>query len=257
MFNDWFKIGSFTIHGYGVMIAIGILAAYFVGERQAKKHGLSPDLVDTLIFVVLVTGFLGSKITYCLTNLSGFLKDPMAYLGSDGWVVYGGIIGAFIGSYIYCRLRKIDFFAYMNLLLPEAALAQGFGRIGCFFAGCCYGKPTDGLGVVFPPGSLAPSGVKLIPTQLISSFGDFLLFYILYRNYENGEHRDETGAWYMILYSIGRFLIEFLRGDEARGSIMGMSTSQFIAIFVALGGIILLVMIRRARKNPPEKTLEA
>ena len=258
MYNDWLTIGPITIHGYGVMIALGILAAYFVGERQAKKHGMSPDIVDTLILVVLIAGFLGSKITYCLTNFGDFLKNPMAYLGADGWVVYGGIIGAFIGSYIYCKIRKIDFFAYMNLLLPEAALAQGFGRIGCFFAGCCYGKPTDGLGVIFPSGSLAPSGVKLIPTQLISSFGDFLLFFILIRNYNQGEHPETTGAWYLILYSVGRFMVEFLRGDEARGMIMGLSTSQFIAIFMFAAGLALLWYSRnrgKAQKAAPEEKL--
>ena len=240
MYNDWLTLGPITIHGYGVMIAVGILMAYFVAERQAKKHGLSPDLADTLILVVLITGFLGSKITYCLTNFPDFLKDPAAYLGSDGWVVYGGIIGGFIGSWLFCKIRKIDFFAYLNLLLPEAALAQAFGRIGCFFAGCCYGKPTSGLGVVFPPGSLAPSGVKLIPTQLISSLGDFVLFYILIRNYDSGKYPETTGAWYMILYSVGRFMIEFLRGDEARGFIFGLSTSQFIAIFMFILGLVLL-----------------
>jgi phosphatidylglycerol:prolipoprotein diacylglycerol transferase len=256
MFNDWFKIGSFTIHGYGVMIAIGILAAFFVAERQAKKHDLDPDLADTLIFVVMISGFLCSKITFCLINWNEFIKNPRAFLGADGWVVYGGIIGGFIGSWIYCKIKKIDFLAYFNLLLPEAALAQGFGRIGCFFAGCCYGKPTDQFGVVFPPGSLAPSGVRLIPTQLISAFGDFLLFYILYRNYEYGKHPEETGAWYLILYSIGRFLVEFLRGDEARGSILGLSTSQFIALFVCALGVAILLMIRSMHKNTPQNTLE-
>ena len=250
MHNDWLTIGPITIHGYGVMIAVGILMAYIVGERQAKKHGMDPDMVDTLILVVLITGFLGSKITYCLTNLSGFLKDPMAYLGADGWVVYGGIIGAFIGSYIFCRIRKIDFFGYLNLLLPEAALAQGFGRIGCFFAGCCYGKPTDGFGVVFPKGSLAPAGVKLIPTQLISSFGDFLLFYILIRNYDSGKYPETTGAWYMILYSVGRFLVEFLRGDEERGRILGLSTSQFLAVIMFFVGLGLLYYGRTHAKAP-------
>jgi phosphatidylglycerol:prolipoprotein diacylglycerol transferase len=174
----------------------------------------------------------------------------MAYLGADGWVVYGGIIGAFIGSYIFCRIRKIDFFGYLNLLLPEAALAQGFGRIGCFFAGCCYGKPTDGFGVVFPKGSLAPAGVKLIPTQLISSFGDFLLFYILIRNYDSGKYPETTGAWYMILYSVGRFLVEFLRGDEERGRILGLSTSQFLAVIMFFVGLGLLYYGRTHAKAP-------
>lgn len=249
MYNDWLTIGSLTIHGYGVMIGIGILAAFFYGERQAKKYGLSPDEVDNLIFVCLISGFLMSKLTYILTNFQDFLKHPSAYFSADGWVVWGGIIGGIIGGYLWCRFRKISFMDYFNLLIPSVALAQGFGRIGCFFAGCCYGKETTGLGVVFPEGSLAPAGVKLIPTQLISSFGDFALFYILYRIYSDEAHRDETGAWYLILYSIGRFVIEMFRGDEIRGFIFGMSTSQFISIIMFIAGLCLLAAIRRNRNN--------
>ncbi len=250
MFNDWLTIGPITIHGYGVMIGIGILAAFFFTERQARKHGFDADQLDTLIFVVLITGFLCSKITYILTNLQGFLNNPAAYLGADGWVVWGGILGGILGGYLWCRHKKMDFMACFNLMIPAVALAQGFGRIGCFFAGCCYGKETTGLGVVFPHGSLAPSGVKLIPTQLISSFGDFVLFALLYRIYENEAHRNETAAWYLILYSVGRFLIEFFRGDEIRGFILGLSTSQFISIFTLLAGLCLLAAVRKNRIRP-------
>lgn len=252
MFNDWLTIGPFTIHGYGVMIGIGILAAFYVSERQAKKVGMSPDEASNLIFICLITGFLGSKITYILTNLQAFLQNPASFLSSDGWVVWGGIIGGIIGGWIWCRIRKLDFMAYFNLMIPVVALAQGFGRIGCFFAGCCYGKETTGPGIVFPHGSLAPSGVKLIPTQLISSLGDFALFFILYRIYNDPEHRNETAAWYLILYSIGRFLVEFLRGDEIRGFILGLSTSQFISIFMFIAGVILLTVSRKNRTRRPE-----
>lgn len=248
MYNEWLKIGSFTVHGYGFMIAVGILMAFFVGERQAKKHGLNPDEVDNLIFACLITGFLGSKLTFVLTNWSEFIKNPAAYLGSDGWVVYGGIIGGLIGGWLWCRFRKLDFKAYANLCFPLVALAQGFGRIGCFFAGCCYGKETHGFGLVFPKGSLAPSGVKLIPTQLISSFGDFLLFYILYKAYEDENTRDYVMGLYLVLYSIGRFIIEFFRGDEGRGFIGALSTSQFIAIFMAIAGLCLLYFTKNRAK---------
>ncbi len=245
MYNDWFTIGGFTIHGYGVMIALGILAAFFVGERQAKKHGLSSDTVDSLIFTALITGFAGSKLLYALINFDELLSDPMSVLGSDGWVVYGGILGGLIGLWTYCRVKKISFADYINLLAPEVALGQAFGRIGCFFAGCCYGKVTTSpFGVEFPAHSLAPSGVSLIPTQLISSFGDFVLFFILYKIYESDKKKD-TAAWYLMLYSFGRFLIEFLRGDEMRGHIGVLSTSQFIALFLFAGGLILYIRNRK------------
>lgn len=250
MFNDWFSIGPFTVHGYGVMIAIGILAAFFVAEKNAVKNGLSKDHVDNLVFTVLITGYLCSKLTYVLVNFSEFLKNPMQFLGSSGWVVMGGIFGGILGAYGYCKIKKINFFDYFNLCMPAVALAQGFGRIGCFFAGCCYGlETTSKLSVVFPSGSLAPSGVSLIPTQLISSFGDFVLFAILYKVYANEKTKNETAAWYLILYSFGRFLVEFLRGDIERGSIGIFSTSQFLSIITMVVGVIYLIKIKKDKKG--------
>lgn len=250
MYNDWFTIGKITVHGYGVMIAIGILMAFFAGEKQARKHGLDSSEVDNLVFACLIAGYLFSKLTYVLVNWSAFLADPMSVLGSNGWVVFGGIIGGILGAWLWCRHRKISFMDYANLLFPEVALAQGFGRIGCFLAGCCYGRETHGaFGVVFPEGSLAPAGVKLIPTQLISSLGDFILFYILYKNYNEGR-KEDTGALYLMLYSAGRFMIEFLRGDAARGAVGILSTSQFIGLFMFAAGVIMLIMNRKSgRKN--------
>ncbi|MBR2595027.1 MAG: prolipoprotein diacylglyceryl transferase [Solobacterium sp.] len=250
MYNDWLTIGPLTIHGYGAMIAIGILCAFWLGERQARRHGLQASEVDNLVFVCLAVGYFFSKFTYTVINFKDFLADPWSVISSGGWVVYGGILGGIFGGWVYCRIKKLDFFAYFNMLIPTVALAQAFGRIGCFFAGCCYGVPTSSaLGVTFPAGSLAPSGMKLVPTQLLSSAGDFLIFAVLYKIYENEKTRPETAAWYLILYSAGRFMIEFLRGDAERGSIGPLSTSQFIAIFVMAAGVILLVMIRNRNKN--------
>lgn len=256
MYNDWLTIGPLTIHGYGVMIAVGILMAFFVGERMAKKTGMDPNHVDTLIIVCLITGYLGSKITYILTVWDQFLANPAAVLGADGWVVYGGILGGILGAWLYCHFKKISFFHYANLLFPSVALAQGFGRIGCFFAGCCYGKQTHGaLGITFHHSHYAPNDVKLIPTQLLSSAGDFILFYILYKVYMDESTRDETMGWYLLLYSAGRFVIEFLRGDTIRGFVGVLSTSQFIGLFLIAAGIIVLIQVKRNEKAKKEAVL--
>lgn len=247
MYNDWLTIGNITVHGYGVMIAIGILMAFWLGEKQAKRHGLNPNEVDNLVFVVLIVGYAMSKLTYVLVNWQEFLADPKAVLGSSGWVVMGGLLGGVLGAWVWCRVRKLSFRDYTDLLFPEVALAQAFGRIGCFFAGCCYGKETHGaFGVVFPQGSQAPAGVKLIPTQLISSFGDFVLFCILYKNYNEGR-KEDTMPLYLMLYSAGRFVIEFVRGDTARGFIGILSTSQFISIFTFLAGLVMYVNNRKSK----------
>ena len=242
MFNDWLTIGSFTIHGYGVMIAIGVLTAVWLSEKQTTKYGLDSTKVEAIAVAGVAVGYLCSKITYCLTVWQDFLKNPVSVLGSSGWVVYGGILGGILGAYIYCKVKKLDFFAYFNVIIPSVSLAQAFGRIGCFFAGCCYGKVTNGaFGITFPSGSLCPIHEPVIPTQLISSFGDFVLFVILMKICANEKTRNTTGAWYMILYSLGRFGLEFLRGDVERGSIGIFSTSQFIALFTCLAGVLLYV----------------
>ena len=241
MFNDWLTIGPVTIHGYGVMIAVGILLGFWLAEKNAKKHGLDPEKIDSLIFVLLISGFVCSKLLYCLTVFDQFLQDPLSVLGSGGWVVYGGILGAVAGMYVYCRKNSLDFMRYFNGLIPFAAMAQGFGRIGCFLAGCCYGIETDAwFGVTFPAGSLGPAGIRVIPTQLIMSLGDFLIAAFLYYNLEKGKHPDDNAGLYLMLYSAGRFAVEFLRGDTIRGSIGPLSTSQFIAVFVFLSGAYLI-----------------
>ena len=142
--------------------------------------------------------------------------------------------------------------------MPGVAFAQGCGRIGCFLAGCCYGKETSAwYGVTFPADSLAPAGVSLIPTQLISSAGDFLFALILFvlqrRLYKkNGKTSGAVAGVYLMLYAVGRFLIEFLRNDP-RGSVGVLSTSQFIAIFMfAAGAVLFGASMRKMKKNVPE-----
>lgn len=249
MWNDWFSIGPITIHGYGVMIAIGILFAFYIAGKLAKENGLDPTKVDGLVFACVFGGFIGAKLVYILTVWNDFLKDPWLVIASSGFVVYGGIIAGILIGYLYCRKHHISFMNYFNYCIPAVAIAQAFGRIGCFFAGCCYGIPTDAwYGVKFPANSLGPGAdIAVIPTELISSVGNFVIFALLLWNLKHGKHKEDTGAWYLILYGIGRFLIEFLRGDTIRGQIWIFSTSQFISIFVFLFGAYLIY--RRQKKE--------
>lgn len=242
MFNDWFSIGPLTVHGYGVMIAIGILAASWLATKLCKEYKLDYENIDSFIIFVIVIGYAFSKLTYCLTVFDQFLSDPLSVLGSGGWVVYGGILGGLLAALIWCKWKKWKFMDYFQVLMPCVSLAQGFGRIGCFFAGCCGGAVTDAwYGIQFPATSLAWNTTqKIIPTQLLFSVGDFLIFAFLMYNLKKGKHPEDTGAWYLILYSVGRFLIEFLRGDLIRGGIGPFSTSQFISLFVVVLGAYMI-----------------
>ena len=228
MYNDLFSIGGLTVHGYGLCIGIGIAAALLLIWRRAEERKFDVQSVNTLILLILAAGFAGPKLFFVFAHWNEFCADPLGTLGSEGFVVYGGIVCGLGAAYLYCRKRSLPFLRWVDCFIPCAALAQGFGRIGCFLAGCCFGKPTECfLGVTFPAGSMAPAGIPLWPVQLFSAAGDFLL----------------AGA-YLLLYSIGRFLIEFLRADP-RGAVAALSTSQFIALFTAAAGAAILILRKR------------
>ena len=244
MKNELLTIGPFTIHGYGLMNGIGVIAAYMTAEYRARKLKLDAEQIFSLVIWCLIFGGLGSKLLFSLTVLDRILADPSYLLRSfaNGWVVYGGLIGGVLGGFLFCRYKKINFLSYFDLALPSVALAQGFGRIGCFLAGCCYGRPTDSpIGITFTSSAYAPNGISLIPTQLISSGLDFLHFFVLLCIARHKKAEGQVGGFYLIFYSIGRFILEYFRGDMERGSVGELSTSQFIAIFTLLAGIVIVV----------------
>lgn len=247
---DLFSIGKFTIHGYGLMIAIGFLFALIYGTIQCKKKGLDDDFFFNLAMFVLVFGWLGGKVMFIIVEFKKFLISPMSVIGSQGFVVYGGIISGIATVYVYCRIKKKNFFEYIDVIAAAVAINQAFGRIGCFLAGCCYGRETDSwVGVVFPQGCMAPAGVKLIPTQLFSAAFDIGMFVVLCilinsRKYIKGI----PTSVYLIGYAVGRAIIECFRSDE-RGSVGMLSTSQFISIFICIAGIILLCFILNNNKK--------
>lgn len=257
MKNELISIGPVTIYGYGLMIAIGVLAAYMTAEYRAKKLKLEYEQIINLTIWCLVGGILGSKVLYYITQLKEIIAHPAMLLNvTEGFVIYGGIIGGIIAGMLFCKVKKLEFFDYFDLVMPSIALAQGFGRIGCFLAGCCYGQETNSpLCIVFHQSEFAPNGIPLIPTQLIMSGLDFFHFFVLIFLAKRLKKHGMVAGFYLIFYSIGRFVMEYFRGDLVRGNVGSLSTSQFISIFIFILGLA-IVIIRSKTPIAPDGNKE-
>ena len=250
MKNELLRIGPLTVYGYGAMIAVGILAAWMVLDLRARKQKMNRDHIFYLVIWCLLGGMAGAKILFWITEWKSVVADPGFLLETlaDGFVVYGGILGGIFAGWLYCRYRRISFLKYFDLAIPSVALAQGFGRIGCFLAGCCYGRETDSIfSVTFQNSDFAPNHVALIPTQIYSSILDFMNFGILLLISRHKKSEGQVAACYLIFYSIGRFILEFFRGDLIRGSVGILSTSQFISLFIFAIGICMFVSVLRKK----------
>ena len=233
------------------MIGIGVLAAYLTAEYRAKKKGLDNECIFWIVVWGLLGGLLGAKLLYYITEIKTIVANPRLLLNvTDGFVVYGGIIGGFAAAYIYLRWKKYEPIKYYDMAMPSIALAQGFGRIGCFLAGCCYGLETDSwIGITFHTSAYAPNNVSLIPTQLLSSGLNFLHYFILIFVAKRCKTDGLILGLYLILYSAGRFVIEFFRGDLIRGSVGPLSTSQFISIFIFIAGLAVVFWSVKRKNN--------
>lgn len=235
-----FEVFGIEFFSYGLLIAIGIVVASIILMKTAKKKNYNEDHIFNLIIIAVISGVIGGKLLYYIVEIKSIIKDPSLLLDfGNGFVIYGAIIGGAIGAIIYSKIKKWNVLEILDLIIPNVALAQGFGRIGCFFAGCCYGAETNlSIGVVFPEDSLAPSGIHIHPTQIYSSIFDFILAFILFAYAKKKKKNGKVVGLYLIIYSIGRFLVEFLRNDP-RGGIGVLSTSQFISIFILIFGLVL------------------
>jgi phosphatidylglycerol:prolipoprotein diacylglycerol transferase len=242
-----FKIGSFTIYTYGFLVFVGVLSAYFFCLKQSGRENISKNVFSDIIFWTLIFSFIGARVFYIFTDFENFLRSPFEMLLSrSGFVFYGGVIFGIIALFILARLHKINFLKLADIIVLGVPLAHAFGRLGCFFYGCCYGRPTNSfLGVLFPKESPAGAfGVCVIPTQLIEAFFLLLLFLTLLFVKKHKKFNGQLLVFYLIAYSIIRFVIEFFRGDP-RGNVFFLSLSQFISLCFLAFGIFLYFRLRR------------
>ncbi|SDL27093.1 Prolipoprotein diacylglyceryl transferase [Clostridium cochlearium] len=235
-----FEIFGLKIYGYGAMIALGILAAVILLDKRSKNMGYNEDSIFNMTIVAIIGGILGGKLLYIIVDIKNIIDNPeiLKDLG-NGFVIYGAIIGGALSVYLYCKKKNWNVLEMLDLVVPSVALAQGFGRIGCFLAGCCYGKPTKlPIGITFTNSPFAPSNIHLHPTQIYSSIFDFLLAFFLLWYSKKDKKPGRVFSLYVILYGVGRIIVEFFRGDP-RGNVFILSTSQFISLFTIIIGVFI------------------
>jgi phosphatidylglycerol:prolipoprotein diacylglycerol transferase len=218
--GSW-TIGPIPIRLYGLMIGIGFLLSITLASRRAKKEGINPDVILDLGVYLLLAAIVGSRILYVLTNLHEFTRNPFEVFAiwKGGLVFYGGLLAAVPVGIWYVKKHNLPIWKTADMIAPFIALGHAFGRLGCFFAGCCYGAPCSGpLCITFTdPRSLAPLGIHLFPTQLMESAGEFAIFLLLLALRRYKQFDGQLFGIYLVLYAVLRFAIEFFRGDVARG----------------------------------------
>ncbi len=253
MFPILFHLGPLTIRTYGAMVAVAFLASLQMARIAARARRIGETFLLDLVALLILSGLLGARLLYILVNISYFREHPWesVKVWEGGLVFYGGFLLAALVGVIFTRYRGYAVAEVADILAPALALGQGIGRWGCFFAGCCYGKPTPlPWGVRFTdPASLAPLGVQLHPVQLYESTGNFLIAALLWSLLRRQKESHGRIFWlYVLLYGLLRFAVESLRGDD-RGPVHGgLAPSQIIALLAVLvSGSIFLV--QTAAKN--------
>ncbi|HAR46066.1 MAG: prolipoprotein diacylglyceryl transferase [Nitrospirae bacterium GWC2_57_13] len=257
---EFFGIGPLPLRMYGLMIGIGFLLAITLASQRARKEGVSPDRILDMGVYLLLAAIIGSRVLYVLINLEEFSRNPLEVFAiwKGGLVFFGGLLAAVPVGIWYVKRHKLPVWKTADIMAPYIALGHAFGRLGCFFAGCCFGSPCDGpVCITFTdPHSLAPLGVPLWPTQLMESGGEFLIFGLLLL-IRNRKSFDGQLFWlYPLLYSILRFIVEEFRGDTARGLYFGglASTSQIIAVGLALVSVFMLWRMKSAHSRKAKRT---
>jgi phosphatidylglycerol:prolipoprotein diacylglycerol transferase len=233
-----FEVGSFTIYTYGFCIAIGALLGLTYMTWQGKKEfGLSFDTSNSLFVFIVVAAIAGGKVFFFFEDPAYYAKNLNKLFTGSGFVFYGSFLFAVPVMLWFFKRNKIPTLAMLDVMAIVTCIVHSFGRIGCFMAGCCHGKPTDSIfGVTFtnPVCQAEPLNTALHPTQLYEAGFIFCLLASLSLLKNRKQFDGQLFLLYLIVYAMGRGVLEIFRGDVARGFIIEdwLSHSQFISIII-------------------------
>lgn len=250
---------------YGLCIAFGIFIAGFISYKLIKRQKKDFDYFIMITVIAIFFGFIFAKLLFILVTypLSQFFKivwNIITNLNNPttriGFVFYGGLIGGILGYIVGCKIAKVSLKEYVNIFGVAIPIAHGFGRIGCFCAGCCYGIPYDGFCAVHyhTPITLVPTEIGIFPVQLLEASLLFILGICLYFYEKKGKRF--TILLYISSYSIIRFITEFFRYDKERGFILNLSVSQFISILFFLSSLLFYFILKHKSKEKDKLSIK-
>jgi len=263
-----FQIGPLTIHWYGIMIAVAFLAGLWTASLRAPRENIPGERIGDIVLWLMAGGILGARFVYVTTYWKDeFASQPLSeifMIQHGGLVYYGGLIGAIIGGFIYIRWKKLPMWKVADVLAPSIALGNFFGRLGCFFNGCCYGYPTHlPWAVQFPNQSYAWSqqyqqglvgktdpSLPVHPTEIYDALTNFILYLLLAWLFRRKKFDGQVFATYLVGYAITRTIMEYFRGDYPPGHIhYGLTPGMLVSIPIFMVGLALgIVLSRRTRK---------
>lgn len=255
MLPQLFHLGSFSQSTYGVLVALAFVVALLVIGRLSRRAGLNHDAVMNLGIYCALAAIVGAKIMMFLIDVPYYVNNPgeifsLASLQAGG-VFYGGLIASLITALVYMRRKHLPALETADVFAPGIALGHAIGRLGCFAAGCCWGRPTHlPWGVTFTNPVArqlvgVPLDISLHPTQLYESAAEFVIFGILWWRIRKRHAAGAIISLYLVLYATVRFLVEFVRDHPGEGNPFGgpLNTEQWISL--ALVGLGLGYFVRR------------
>jgi len=257
------KIGPITIHTYGLMMAVGVAFALWFLFIQAKKHDLPSSKIIDMAFYTIIISLIGAKLILLVGNISYYMRywRELLSLARSGGVFQGGLTFGFLFALWYFHKHRIPTWKAADIVAPALALGHGFGRIGCFSAGCCYGTECSlPWGVIFKSKYASdltgiPLGIPLHPTQLYEAALNFLNFFVLFLILKKKRFDGQVFSLYIINYSIIRYFVEFYRGDHPDKAFLfrnpspylSLSVPQLFCILALIAGVALLLILRKKK----------
>lgn len=256
------RLGPLTIASYGFMFAIGVLLAILLAFRKAKTENLDLKVFTDFIFYVMIISLLGAKLLLVLTNIGYYLKYPaeIKFIVTSGGTFFGGLIAGALFTVWYIRRHALSYRILGDIAGPSLALGHFFGRLGCFAAGCCWGREAGHfpLAVTFSSAKAnfltgVPLHVAIYPTQLFEALLNLCNFVILYFAYKKRTFKGQIFALYILNYALIRFAVEYFRGDPDRGYVFGGMENPFASLSVPqlisiIGFIIALVLLKSFKR---------